>query len=105
MDAYLDSLEALIHAGYGHLFPAHGPDVAEASALLTTCKAHRLAREEQVQSALRRGPVTIPDIVADIYVGLEADLQGAAGKTVLAHLLRLERQGRAQPVEGLWKAA
>ena len=57
--------------------------------------------EAQVLAALRDGVARIPDMVPRIYAGLDTRLHGAAGLSLLAHLIQLVREGRvvtdAQP--------
>ena len=56
---------------------------------------HRREREEQIVSALRDGEATPDALVPLIYRGLNENLFQVARETVLAHLLKLEREGRA----------
>ena len=42
---------------------------------------------------LEKGVGAIPDMVAEMYKGLDMRLRGAAGRSVLAHLIDLERRG------------
>jgi hypothetical protein len=51
---------------------------------------------------LETGPFTIPEFVARMYKGLDPRLTGAAGRSVLAHLYDLQKQGRAASVGELW---
>jgi hypothetical protein len=55
---------------------------------------HRRQRESQIVKLLNEGPQPIPAMVARMYKGLDPRLAGAAGRSVLAHLVDLERQGR-----------
>jgi hypothetical protein len=54
---------------------------------------HRLEREEQILACLKEDVASIPDMVERIYVGLDPRLKPAAGLTILAHLLRMAREG------------
>jgi hypothetical protein len=56
---------------------------------------HRREREEQILAALRSGGRAPDALVPLIYRGLKEDLFHVARETVLAHLLKLEREGRA----------
>jgi len=47
----------------------------------------------------------IADIVGNAYPGLDPRLVPAAGGSVLAHLLDLERRGLVEQREELWTAA
>jgi hypothetical protein len=59
--------------------------------------AHRKQRETQILKHLASGPHTIPAMVAQMYAGIDPRLHGAAGRSVLAHLLDLEARGRVRP--------
>jgi hypothetical protein len=64
---------------------------------------HRRQRERQILRVLESGPAD-PAMVADVQ-GLDPRLVGAAGRSVLAHLLDLERQGRVSRWEDQWTTA
>ena len=55
--------------------------------------AHRLAREASILAAVRGGEAFIPDIVKRLYVGVSEKLYRAAGRSVLAHLIKLVDDG------------
>jgi len=56
---------------------------------------HRALRERQVLAALRSGLTNPDEMVARIYPTLEAALVPVAQESVRAHLVKLEREGRA----------
>jgi hypothetical protein len=64
-----------------------------------------MQREKQILSLVGEKPRAIPDIVANAYPGLDPRLTVAAGGSVLAHLLDLERRGRVQRQGESWTAA
>ena len=55
---------------------------------------HRRRREEEVLRALLGSPRTPQDLVQEIYAGYAKELYPAASRSLLAHLLKLEREGR-----------
>ncbi len=64
---------------------------------------HRRQRERQILRLLEDGgPHAIPEFVGTMYKGLDARLHGAAGRSVLAHLVDLERQGRVRFENERW---
>src|SRR5262249_29767145 len=75
---YLRSLDRLLALAPVHLHPAHGPEVSDPVALLSTYIAHRRMREEQVIAALAAGRDGVPGIVESIYDGLSPALVPAA---------------------------
>jgi glyoxylase-like metal-dependent hydrolase (beta-lactamase superfamily II) len=82
------------------ILPAHGPPIADGPALLREYIAHRLMREQQVLEGLRAGRATIPELVAGIYADVDPALHPVAGRSVAAHLLKLEREGRVRRPAG-----
>ena len=66
---------------------------------------HRMQREKQILRLVREKARPIPDIVANAYPGLDPRLVIAAGGSVLAHLVDLERRGLVEQQQDLWTAA
>jgi glyoxylase-like metal-dependent hydrolase (beta-lactamase superfamily II) len=91
--AYLVSLERVIALEPGRILPGHGPIITEPVPLLRKYVVHRRERELQVIDALRNGAATPSAIVARIYPALDQALVGRAEETVVAHLVKLEREG------------
>jgi glyoxylase-like metal-dependent hydrolase (beta-lactamase superfamily II) len=99
---YLDSL-ARVHARDPiRVYPGHGPVIDAPRALIDEYVAHRLAREQQVLETLAHGPSSIDGLVDAIYPDLAASLRAAARETVLAHLRKLDDEGRAGERGGVW---
>lgn len=95
MAAYVRSLERLRALSPRLIYPGHGPVVLDALGKLDEYLAHRIRREEQVLAALGEGSVRPSDIVGWVYGGEVAEaMLPAAERSVLAHLLKLEREGR-----------
>lgn len=92
---YLASLRRLRALDLRLILPAHGPAIADPGALLDYYIAHREERERQVMTALAAGPATVPELVSAIYADVDPALHPVAARSVLAHLLKLEREGRA----------
>ena len=105
MAAYMQSLQKLHDRADRVLYPAHGPAVDNPRQLVRGMLGHRRQREAQILRLLGEAPQAIPQMVAAMYKGLDPRLTGAAGRSVLAHLLDLERQGRVQPREDIWTIA
>jgi len=95
MAAYMASLQKLYDREDRVLYPAHGPQIDNPRQLVRGMLGHRRQRERQILRLLEEaGPQHIPEFVAAMYKGLDERLHGAAGRSVLAHLIDLERQGR-----------
>lgn len=105
MGAYLASLAKLQAREDTVYYPAHGEPVTNPRQLVRGMLGHRRQRENQVLRQLEGGVGAIPDMVAAMYKGLDPRLNGAAGRSVLAHLIELEKQGRARQEAGLWSLA
>jgi glyoxylase-like metal-dependent hydrolase (beta-lactamase superfamily II) len=107
--AFRASLARLRGRPEAFYYPGHGAPVPAPGRLVDHILAHRAAREGEIVAALARGPATIPGLVAAIYAGVDPVLHGAAGRTVLAHLLDLAGRGLAvadgPPAVGVWRLA
>ena len=57
--------------------------------------AHRREREAKVLAALDKTPRTLSELIARAYADTARELWSYAERSLLAHLLKLEREGRA----------
>lgn len=105
MAAYMASLEKLRQRDDRIYYPAHGPAVTNPQQYVRHLAGHRMQREKQILSILREGRQRVPEIVAKAYPALDPRLVTAAGGSVLAHLLDLERRGLVERQEEQWTAA
>jgi glyoxylase-like metal-dependent hydrolase (beta-lactamase superfamily II) len=99
---YLASLDRVLALSPRRLFPAHGPVIEDPGAVLRGYIEHRREREAQLVTALKAGETTVEALVPLVYRGLKAELLKVARETVLAHLLKLEREGRAGRLGDAW---
>ena len=102
MGDYIRSLQALRARNPRRIYPGHGPTRDDAVALIDEYIAHRLQREHQVMEALASGARTISEMRRRIYPDLDSRLQGAAETQVLAHLIKLQEEGRVDAREGAY---
>lgn len=94
MGDYLASLERLLGRDDRIYYPAHGAPIERPQRFVRHMLGHRKMREGQILRFLDRyGTATIPSMVAPMYAGLDPRLHGAAGRSVEAHLIDLERRG------------
>jgi glyoxylase-like metal-dependent hydrolase (beta-lactamase superfamily II) len=105
MGAYMASLEKLRQRDDRVYYPAHGPPVTNPQQYVRHLMGHRLQREKQILRLVGEEPRDITDIVAKAYPGLDPRLVTAAGGSVLAHLLDLERRGLVVRSEQQWSIA
>ena len=106
MAAYMRSMELLRQRKDRVYYPAHGPAVTKPAQLVRGMIGHRMQRERQILKLVAAQARDIPDIVANAYPGLDPRLVPAAGGSVLAHLLDLQKRGLVEAGEGeTWKKA
>jgi glyoxylase-like metal-dependent hydrolase (beta-lactamase superfamily II) len=105
MADYMASLDKLRRRSDRVYYPAHGPAVTNPAQYVRHLVGHRMQREKQILSLVSEQPRTIPEIVAGAYPGLDPRLVTAAGGSVLAHLLDLERRGLVGQEGEQWTAA
>src|SRR6267378_2095195 len=106
MKDYLASLDRLIGEKPGSIYPAHGPVVPGGIAKLEEYRSHRQKREQLVLGSLRKaaGPATPAELVPLAYPDVKPDLYALAERSLLAHLYKLVREGRALERDGRFSA-
>ena len=105
MAAYMASLQKLYDRDDRVYYPAHGPAVTKPRQLVRGMLGHRRQRERQILRELEKGTAAIPLMVSHMYKGLDPRLTGAAGRSVLAHLLDLKARGLVRVREEGWELA
>jgi glyoxylase-like metal-dependent hydrolase (beta-lactamase superfamily II) len=105
MAEYLRSLDKLRGRDDRIYYPAHGAPVTKPQQYVRSLIGHRMQRERQILRLVSEQPRPIPDIVASAYPGLDPRLVPAAGGSVLAHLVDLERRGLVEREGELWTGA
>jgi glyoxylase-like metal-dependent hydrolase (beta-lactamase superfamily II) len=105
MADYMRSMQRLVERNDVIYYPAHGEPVEQPQRLVRGMMGHRKQREGQIRRFLERnGTSAIPDMVAEMYKGVDPRLYGAAGRSVLAHLIDLDERGIASPqADGRWQ--
>jgi len=102
MGDYMASLEKLQRRDDRIYYPAHGPAVTRPRQLVRGMLGHRLSREKQILKRLAAGDNCVHQIVAAAYPGLDPRLVPAAGASVAAHLLDLQRRGMVVHADDQW---
>ena len=102
MAAYMASLDRLLKRQDRVYYPAHGDPVMNPQRFVRGLAGHRKQREGQIVRLLGEGVGVIPAMVERMYVGLDPRLHGAAGRSVLAHLIDLQEQERVIEAGGRW---
>ncbi len=93
MRAYFESLRKVQARADRVLWPTHGAPVTDPAPFLDAFLAHRLEREAQVLGAVRDGLTDIGAMVKVLYAGVREELHKPAGRSVLAHLIKLVDDG------------
>ena len=127
MGDYMASLERLRARADRVFYPAHGPAVERPAQLLRGMMGHRMQRERQILKLLEETEyspaqaaasgdmsgadgmrslpahgLTIGEMVPQMYRAVDRKLWPAAGQSVLAHLIELERRGRVVRSGDVW---
>ncbi|MFV0643630.1 MAG: MBL fold metallo-hydrolase [Sphingomonadaceae bacterium] len=102
MSDYLASLDRLYHRDDRIYYPAHGPAVEKPRQLVRGMIGHRRQRENQITRLLEHSPQSIPDLVSQMYKGLDPRLFDAASMSVKAHLVDMQQRGQAQHNADIW---
>jgi len=105
MAAYFASLQLLLERPDTLYLPGHGPALPDPHPYVRDLLAHRMARENAIAEALQRGPASTHRLMETLYSQLDPMLRRAAERNVLAHLMKLEVEGRVQRAGEMWQAA
>lgn len=99
---YLGSLRAVLELQPRVIVPSHGDPILQPAALLRGYISHRMTREQQVLECLAAGITTADAMVERLYAGIAAALEPAARQNVIAHLRKLEEDGRVSHAGDHW---
>ena len=105
MADYMASLDKLRARDDRVYYPAHGPAVNNPRQLVRGMIGHRRQRERQIVKLLGESPQDIAAMVPRMYKGVNEYLWPAAGLSVLAHLIDLERRGVVARSGEVWTIA
>lgn len=104
MAAYVASLRRLALRNEALLLPGHGPPSSDPNQLVQELIDHRLQREAAILRMLEAEPRTVEELVRALYATVHPRLHAAAERNVLAHLGKLDREGRARLAGATWHA-
>ena len=102
MAAYMASLQKLYDREDRIYYPAHGPAIDRPQQLVRGMMGHRKQRERQILRLLEAAPSEIPAMVKQMYKGIDPRLHGAAGRSVLAHLIDLRNRQIVRSEGEIW---
>ncbi len=103
MSDYMASLAKLYEREDRVYYSAHGAPIEKPRQLVRGMVGHRRQRENQILRLLGEAPQEIEALVPQMYKGLDPRLTGAAGMSVKAHLIDLERRGIVSRSGNIWQ--
>jgi glyoxylase-like metal-dependent hydrolase (beta-lactamase superfamily II) len=96
MAAYLESLESLKKLRLKRIAPAHGYVIEEPKIVVQEYIDHRLAREAEILKALGKNTMSADEVTESVYGEIDADIVELALNNVLAHLVKLRKDGKVK---------
>lgn len=102
MAAYVRSLGRLLEEPIETLFPGHGSPQGAARRRIEWLISHRRKREALVLAALAEEPEPLDALVRRAYRDTPPELWKYAERSLLAHLEKLEAEGRAVRADERW---
>ncbi len=106
MADYFNSLRLLLARDDEVFLPGHGPRLPDPRALVREMLHHREVREQAIVAKLTAdGSANTFTLMDTIYSQVNPRLRRAAERNVLAHLMKLESEGKVVRDGELWRAA
>lgn len=104
MRDYFASLSLLLDRDDDVYLPGHGPSLRQPRDLVREMLTHRMIREQAIARKLQDGPANTYTIMDTLYSQVNPRLRRAAERNVLAHLLKMEAEGKVARDGELWRA-
>ena len=103
MQAYLQALERLLALDIDAIAPGHGHIIDKPHDEARRLIAHRMKREQKVVDAFaQKNPATLDELLPVVYSDTPLRLHPVARRSLHAHLIKLERDGRVTEKAGAW---
>lgn len=103
MKDYIESLRRMLEYPLAYIAPGHGGLIPEPAKELEYLIGHRLKREAKVVEKLSGfDRVALEELVVPVYDDVDPSLHPVAQYSLLAHLLKLEKDGRAIKRDESW---
>ena len=93
MGTYIASLERLLDGDDRTYWPTHGAAIRDPKPYVRSLVEHRRLRAYQVETCLRDGIDTIPEMVKRLYHDLPVRMHPAAARSVLSTVIHLVERG------------
>ena len=105
MGDYFASLRLLLDRTDDVFLPGHGPPLHNPRELVREMLTHRMARERAIATRLNEGAADTYTLMDTLYSQVNPRLRKAAERNVLAHLLKMEADGKVVRDGELWRTA
>jgi glyoxylase-like metal-dependent hydrolase (beta-lactamase superfamily II) len=104
MQAYFASLKRLLALDITAIAPGHGHVIETPHEEARRLIAHRLKREQKVLDAFaQKNPATLDELLPIVYADTPARLHPVARRSLHAHLIKLEREGKVAETGESWR--
>ncbi len=104
LSLFIDNLRRVRDRRDRLMLSAHGPAITRPFETVQGLLEHRFAREDSIANLLGDTPRPLEAMLGRAYVNLKPQLIGPARANLLAHLIKLEKDGRAVRTEAGWAA-
>ncbi len=104
LSLFIENLEKVRDRGDRVILSAHGPAINDPRTLIQGLLDHRHAREASIVALLKPEPQPFETLLARAYFNLRPDLLMPAKANLLAHLEKLEGDGRAAQAGAQWRS-
>ena len=102
MADYVASLKRMLARDDQLYLPGHGPPLPGPKPYVQELLDRRVKREDEIAAALQAGPLGTWDLVDALYSKTDPWLRRAAERNVVAHLFKLQAEGRVAVEGDLW---
>ncbi len=102
MRDYCDSLEKMLTRPHVMYLCGHGPAIPDPLPHVRSLLNHRRSREDAIAATVARGAADPRSLMEQLYSKIDPVLKNAAERNVLAHLLKMQKEGKVQPRGTLW---
>jgi glyoxylase-like metal-dependent hydrolase (beta-lactamase superfamily II) len=103
MAAYFASLQRLLKRQDTVYLPGHGPPLPNPQGFVRKLLVNRQQRENAIAALLTDHPMGAAEIMNALYSKIDPILRRAAERNVMAHLVKLETEGRAHRQGETWQ--
>lgn len=79
------------------VIPGHGPTMTQPPDIFDQYIERRSTREGEIYAAVARGPATIEAMLPGLYPDVLPHFRRAAAATILAHLEKMQAEGKVEP--------